>query len=102
MKAAQQKNCTSPTVQKALGALYQCADVERIDDRVGNNTFGSNITDADGGKNKREKISCQTAGITEKTLNGVSQSFLFFIHHIAHHHLEGLHGHIDRGIKEHQ
>ncbi len=49
-----------------------------------------------------KKISCQTAGITEKTLNGVSQSFLFFIHHIAHHHLEGLHGHIDRGIKEHQ
>ena len=64
--------------------------------------MGSCIADANPCKDEREEISHQAACIAEKTLDGVGESFLFLIHHVAHHHFEGLHGHIDGGIEEHQ
>ena len=79
-----------------------CSDIEGIDNRVGNYTLGSYVADAYPCKDEREKESYQAAGITQETLDRVGKSFLLFVYHVAHHHLEWLHCHIDGCIQEHQ
>ena len=38
----------------------------------------------------------------QETLDAIGLCFLFFVDHVANHHLEGLHCHIDARVKEHQ
>ena len=79
-----------------------CSDVERPDNTVGHNTLLSHITDANEGKDEGEEIASHTSCVAQERLDAVGLGFLLFVHHIAHQHLKGLHGHIDTGIKEHQ
>ena len=39
---------------------------------------------------------------SQEALDRVGKAFLLFVYHVAHHHFEGLHGHIDGGVEEHQ
>ncbi len=78
------------------------AAVERIDHRVGNHPFGSDVADADPGKEVGEEIAHQRTGVAEHALDRVGLRLLLLVHHVAHHHLEGLHSHVDRGVEQHE
>ena len=60
------------------------------------------VADTDPCKDEREQETYEAARITQETLDGVGEAFLLFVHHVAYHHLEWLHRHIDGGIQEHQ
>ena len=51
---------------------------------------------------KWEQETNHTTSITQERLDRVSLTLLFLVHHVAHHHLEWLHGHVDTGIEQHQ
>ena len=78
------------------------ADVEGVNHRVGYHPLGRDVADAYGGEDEGEEVACQAPGVAQEALYGVGQSFLFLIDHVAHHHLEGLHGHVDAGVQQHQ
>ena len=128
MNAAQQKNCTSPTVQKAEGASFKswikpfssffssdgsesieaaenenrCSDIERPFDGIRDDAFWSRIGYTDPREEDREEVSGKRTGITERRLDGIGGTFLLLVDHIAHHHLKRLHGDVDTCIQEHQ
>ena len=81
-------------------AEYQngCSDVERIDDGIGNDPLRRSIADAYPCKYEGKQVAHQAAGVAQETLNRIGKSFLFLVHHIAHHHFERLHRHVDRGV----
>ena len=81
---------------------YGRSDVERVDYRVGDYAFGRNVAYADEREEEREYVSDQRAGVAEETLYGVGEAFLLLVYHVAHEHLEGLHGHVDACVEEHE
>ena len=85
-------------------AQYQdeCTDIERPDDRVRNNALRGHIAETDGREDEGEQKAHHGTSITEERLDAVGLGLLFFVDHIAHQHLERLHGHIDAGIEQHQ
>ncbi len=78
------------------------ANVERPFNRVGYLARGGHVGNADGGKQIGEHITHQRTGVAEEALNAVGLGLLALVHHVAHHHLERLHGHIDARVEEHQ
>ena len=78
------------------------ADVEGVDDRVGYHSLGGDVADAEGGEGEGEEVARQASGVAQEALYGIGQAFLFLIDHVAHHHLEGLHRHVDAGVQQHQ
>ena len=78
------------------------SDIERINHRVGYYALRGYVADTDPCKDEREQETYEAARITQETLDGVGEAFLLFVHHVAYHHLEWLHRHIDGGIQEHQ
>ena len=79
-----------------------CSDIEGIDNRVGNYTLGSYVADAYPCKDEREQETYQATGIAQETLDRVGKAFLLFVYHVAYHHFEWLHRHIDGCIQKHQ
>ena len=77
-------------------------DVECPLHRVGHLTLFSHIGHAYGSKDEREKVAHDGTGVAQEALDGVGFGFLFLVDHIAHHHLEGLHGHVDTSVKQHE
>ena len=69
---------------------------------VGHNALGSHIGNTDGGEQEREDVAHQRACIAQERLDRVGFGLLFLVDHVAHHHLEGLHGHVDARVKEHE
>ena len=51
---------------------------------------------------KREEEPHKATGITEERLDGVGFGLLLFVDHVAHHHLERLHGDVDARVEKHQ
>ena len=78
------------------------ADVERPDDRVRYDALRGGVLQAHPGEEEGEEVAHEASGVAQETLDGVGQSLLLFVHHVAHHHLERLHGHINRGVEKHQ
>ena len=78
------------------------SDVERIDHRVGHYALCSHVAYAEEREQEREHISHQRAGVAQKALYRVGQGFLLLVHHVAHEHLERLHGHVDARVEKHQ
>ena len=78
------------------------ARVERPFHRIGNDTLRGLIGDADPGKENRKEVTYHRSGVTERGLNCIGCTLLLLVDHIAHHHLEGLHGDVDTRIKEHE
>ena len=78
------------------------AGIETIDDRMGHFSQRCRIGYPDGGQKEGEKESNKASGIAQKALYGVCLCLLALIYHIAHQHLKGLHGHVDRGVHQHQ
>ena len=76
--------------------------VERIDDAVGNDAFRRFIGDADPGEEDREQVAHQGARVAQETLDGIGSGLLLLVHHVADHHLEGLHRDVDGGVQEDQ
>ena len=76
--------------------------IKRVDYRIRNYSFRCYVADSNGSKQEWEDISGQATCIAQETLDGVGQPFLLFVHHIAYHHLERLHGHVDGSVEEHQ
>ncbi len=62
----------------------------------------SEIADTDCRQGDRLKITDETAGIAEKTLDGICKTFLTLVDLISDKHLERLHGHVDGSVKKHQ
>ena len=85
-------------------AEYQdgCADVEGVDDGVGDDALWGCVLHAQEGEDVGEEITHQRAGVAEERLDTVGQTLLADVHHVAHHHLKGLHGDVDRGVEEHE
>ncbi len=79
-----------------------CSDVEGIDDGIGDDSFGCRVADADGCEDEWEEITDEAACIAEEGLDAVGESFLLLVDHVADHHLEWLHGHVDGGVEEHE
>ena len=77
-------------------------DVEGVDDRVGDDALRCRVADAHVGEEEGEKVAYEAACVAQETLDGVGQTLLFFIYHVAHHHFKGLHGHVDGGVEEHE
>ena len=71
-----------------------CTNIERPDDRIGHYTLGSHILNAYPCEEEGKHESHHTTGIAKKRLDAVCLTFLFLIDHVAHHHLERLHGHV--------
>lgn len=80
---------------------YGCADVERVDNRIGHYALGCHIADANPSEEKREQKPDHIAQIAQKTLNGVYQTLLFFVHKVANHHFERLHRYVDTRVEQH-
>ena len=78
------------------------ADIEAPDHRRRDNSFRGGICKADPGEEDGEKVSHKGSGIAKEALDGVGLGFLLLVHHISHHHLEGLHCDVDAGIKENE
>ena len=81
---------------------YGGSDIETPLDRIRNHTRIGGVPDTQPGEEDREEIAHQASGVAEEALYGICSTFLFLVDHIAHHHLERLHRHIDGGIEEHQ
>ena len=81
---------------------YRRTDVERVDYRVGYDTFRGYVADTDEGEEEREHEAYDRACVAEETLDGVCERLLLLVHCVAHKHLERLHGHIDARVEEHQ
>ena len=78
------------------------SNVEGVDDGVWDDAFRSHVADANGCEDEGEEVACQRTCIAEERLDGIGKSLLTLVHHITHHHLEGLHGHVDGGVEEHE
>ena len=80
--------------QRAGDHQNRRAHIKRHNHRLRHHAFGRRVGQADIGKHKRQHGCNHPAGVRQKALNAVSIAFLFVVHHIAHHHLKGLHRHI--------
>ena len=78
------------------------ADVEGVDDRIWYHPLGRDVADAYGREDEREEVTRQASGVAQETLYGIGQPLLFLVHQVAYHHLEGLHGHVDACVQQHQ
>ena len=78
------------------------SDIEGINHRVGYYALWSYIADTDPCEDEREQETYEAAGIAQEALDGIGESFLLFVHHVAHHHFERLHCHVDGSVQEHQ
>ena len=78
------------------------SDVEGVDDGVGYNTLFGSVTDANPCKEVREHEAYDASGVAEEGLYGIGQFLLPLIYHVSYEHLEGLHGHIDGSVEEHE
>ena len=76
--------------------------IERPFNGIRDNTFGSRIGNTDPSKENREDIANQRAGVAEGGLDSIGSTLLLLVDHIADHHLERLHGYINRGVEEHE
>ena len=76
--------------------------IEAEDNRIAYHAGRSSILDADVGEHIREKVSHERAGVAEERLDAIGLSLLFLVDHVAHHHLEGLHGNVDACVEEHK
>ena len=79
-----------------------CTTIEGINHRVGHLSLFCCVAHCQPSENYGEKISHKTTCIAEERLNGVSRWFLFFVHHVAHHHFEGLHSNVDTRVEKHE
>ena len=77
-------------------------NIERPNHRWWHLALWRNVGNTDGGKQQREHIAHDRASVAQKRLNAIRLSFLLFVHEVAHHHLEGLHRHVDAGVEEHE
>ena len=76
------------------------AHIEGCDDARRHLSLGSLVGKPYPGEEDGEEVSEQAAGVAEEALDGVGLCLLLLVHHIAHHHLEGLHRYVDAGIQE--
>ena len=68
--------------------------------RVGHHTLGGGVAQPYPREEDGEQIAEQRAGVAEERLYRVGRGLLLLVHHVAHHHLERLHGHVDAGVEE--
>ena len=78
------------------------SDIERPFHGVGYNARGGYAGYSNGREQVREHIPHKTTSIAKERLDTISLGFLLLVHHVAHHHLEWLHRHIDTGVEKHQ
>ena len=76
--------------------------VERPNHRRRNHAFGCYRLDTDPCEDEGKDEAYYGTGVAKKALYGVCFCFLLVVYHIAHKHLEGLHGHVDARVEKHQ
>ena len=81
---------------------YRCADVERVDYRVGYHALLRLVGYADGCEEIGEEVAHDRSGVAQERLYGVGERLLLLVDHVAHEHLERLHRHVDARVEEHQ
>ena len=68
----------------------------------GGHTVGGVGAQADIRHEERQGEADHLTEVAQETLDGIGQTFLLLIDHVTNHHLERLHGHVERGVEEHQ
>ena len=81
---------------------YCRAGIEAEDDRVGHHASRGSVFHTEVGEHVREQETHQRAGVAKERLDAVGFGFLLLVDHVAHHHLEWLHGNVDAGVEEHE
>ena len=79
---------------------YGGSAVEAVYDAVRHHSLGGGVGDSYPGEENGEEVADQRACVAEETLDAVGLRLLLLAYHVAHHHLERLHGHVDGGIQE--
>ena len=77
-------------------------DVERPSYSIWNLTLRSHALNAKPSEDVWEEIAHERTSVAQEALDRVCLGLLLVVNHIADHHLERLHRHIDRGIEEHK
>ena len=78
------------------------ANVERPFYGVGNLSGGSNVLDSQPCEKDGEDVAHERTGVAQERLDAVGLGLLFLVNHVANHHLERLHCHVDAGVQEHE
>ncbi len=76
------------------------SEVETVYYAVGDDSLGGGVGDSYPGEEDGEEVAHQAAGVAQEALDAVGGGFLLLAYHVADHHLEWLHGHVDGGVKE--
>ena len=76
------------------------AAVEAPDNGIRHHAFRCGVGNANPSEENREEITEEAACIAQEALGAVRLGLLLLADHVAHHHLERLHRHIDGGVEE--
>ena len=77
------------------------ADVEGPCDGGGHLAGGGGVAEEEC-EDDGSDVAHDGAGVAEEALDAVGEALLLFVDHVADEHLEGLHGHVDGGVEQHQ
>ena len=77
-------------------------DIKGIDHGVGDDSQRRLVGDAQQGEEVGEDVARNGTGVAEERLYGVGERLLLLVDHVAHQHLERLHGHVDARVEKHQ